>query len=333
MKTKEKILQLLKDNSGTYLSGQDIADSIYVTRACVWKAIKSLQEEGYKIDAVTNRGYRLMQQLDVIDADVIGDGLKENGIDIPVFYFDEVGSTNDACQDFARKIGKSCLVIANTQTNGRGRRGRSFYSPQDTGLYFSLLIYPDQKLERITDFTAYAAVATATSIDNVVFGGTDTTKIKWVNDIFLHDKKVAGILAEAHTSLEDTDDTHVIIGIGINVFSPRNSFPKEIRQTAGSVISLGDGAENQNVRNRLVIQTISSLYKFYMGNGEQKCTCLDIYRKKSFLVGSYVKINNYTKESEYAFVTGISDDYKLQVRYDDEVTDELSSGEVSVVKY
>ena len=329
--TKENVLELLKKNSGAYLSGQQIADSVFVTRAAVWKAIRSLKEEGYAISAVTRRGYRLTESLPAADPERIRQMMKEAGWDIPVYVFSEVTSTNDVCERCARESAGPCLVVAGTQTEGRGRRGRSFFSPADTGLYFLVLLFPASSLARLTDVTAFAAVAAAEAIDEAAFGGRDVTRIKWVNDIFIGGRKAAGILTEARSFLETDSAPHVIAGIGINVFPPADGFPKELKNTAGAVFKSGAEAD-PDIFSTLAAKTAARLLSLCTGGEEAHKACLETYRKKSFLIGSYVVVNG-SADDRYALCTGITDAFHLKVRYDDGTEKELSSGEVSVARY
>lgn len=332
MKTKDKVLELLTSIKGEYLSGQEIADQIFVTRGAVWKAIGALRKEGYPIDAVTNRGYRLKYVPDVIDEKFIQDALSSDGLAHQVFYYDEVGSTNDEALRLAKSSSSPVVVIAGSQTNGRGRRGRQFYSPSNTGLYMSIAYHASFGFSDFADVTALAAVAAAGSIDEIVFDGKCVTKIKWVNDIFLHDLKIAGILTEARSSLEDPEDAYVVIGIGINVYMPDENFPKELRKVAGAIYTNGREYDGK-IRSKIAASIIKKLDLYLKGDLAVKLDCLDLYRSKSFLIGNYIRINAFAGGRDYAQVLGITPDYHLLVRYDDGSEGELSTGEVSVVKY
>lgn len=327
MKTKDLVLSQLRQNEGKYISGQEIADEIFVTRASVWKAIRSLQDAGYNIEAVTNKGYRLLMEVDEIEEGSLT-VLLENK-DTMVRCYDEVTSTNDVCVNSAQDYNR-LLVVANKQSKGRGRRGREFYSPLDTGLYMSLLTRP-AKGESNSGLTAITAVAVATAIDEVAFGDSEQTQIKWVNDIFVNDKKVAGILCEMHMSLEDEADSFLVTGVGINVYTPKDGFPGDIKRTAGA---LQDGplCRDTRLREKLAAAIVNRL-DYYLKNREE---ALQIYRSKSMLTGHYVKINSYAHDDyseKYAKVEEITDEYHLMVSYDDGTVRELSNGEVSVVKY
>lgn len=332
MKTKDKVIDLLKQNRGEYLSGQQIADKLFVTRACVWKCIKALIEEGYEIDAITNKGYRLKVHGVGVNEEYIREQLNEINCDMEIFYKEEVVSTNVEALDFARENAKDGVFIADSQTGGRGRRGRSFFSPKGTGLYMSLLLHLGEEFNQIGKITAITACAVAKAIDDSLeLEEEDKSKIKWVNDIFYKDKKVCGILCEFHSSLEDLQSQCVVIGIGINVFWPEQGFPKDISKTAGSLVR-GDNQEFADIKNKLVIEIIKNLMHYYK-DGDATKECLNIYREKSFLLGSYIKINPFDGNSRYAKAVEINEDYHLIVEYDNGQKEELSSGEVSTVKY
>lgn len=334
MTTKEQVLNILNSNPGVFFSGQEIADRIYVTRTAVWKSIKALEKDGHQIEAVTNKGYRLKKSVDLINTESIKKGISKTWKHTSVFYYDEIDSTNDEIKRLASSSNKNIIVIANKQLNGHGRRGREFYSPENTGLYFSILIHTNNMDLSTAGITAVAACATAKAIDDTIFNGEDTMKIKWVNDIYHNNKKVAGILSEACNYMEDESSNYIIIGFGINLYEPEIGFPKNIKKTAGSIIpsSLSDNFINSQIKNNLVIEIVNNLILF----NNNKNTCLKMYRNKSTLIGNYVKINSFagkTDNKNYAKVIGINSKYHLLIEYDNGTKDELSSGEVSVVKY
>lgn len=330
MTTKEQVLKILNDNNGLFLSGQEIADQIYVTRASVWKAIKALEKDGYQIDAVTNKGYRLKKNVDLIDTSFIQKSISKSWKKTKVLYYDEIDSTNDEAKRLAINTKEDLIIIAGKQSNGHGRKGRDFYSPENTGLYFSVLIHTNNNISSSDGITAIAASAAAVAIDNVIFNNTDTTKIKWVNDIFYKEKKVAGILSEACNYMEDEESNYIIIGFGINVYEPEYGFPKNIKKTAGFLMP--NVSQNESKKSKLVAAIVNQLTAL----SKSKDTALNIYKSKSMLIGNYVKINSYNKDANskpYAKVTGINSKFHLLVKYDNGKKEELSSGEVSVVKY
>lgn len=333
MSTKERILKLLEERRGEFVSGEAIADTVCVTRAGVWKAIKNLREEGFKIDAVTNRGYRLNNSFEEIDREMFETFLKDNDISAKFIYLDTVDSTNNEALRRSCETDGNIIVIAEEQTSGKGRRGRAFHSAKYSGLYISILIHTG-RLSEIAPVTAIAAVAASTAIDKVVFSGRDTTKIKWVNDIYLDEKKVTGILSEAFSSMEDGGDCKVIVGTGINVIEPEEGFPKEIAQKAGALLK---GAEHSGKLRTMLACEVTKRFLEIFENYETECeNCLKFYREKSNLIGKYVMINPFSpvKEGEkYAKAVDIDRDYHLVVEYSNGRREALSSGEVSVVRY
>lgn len=187
MATKDEILtRLLKEEN--YVSGEELARQTGVSRAAVWKAIKSLKKSGYDIEGITKCGYKLKQNNSLVTAEGVKALLEK---DIEVTHFDTVDSTNTYCKRLLAdgKQGEF-LVTAAKQTAGRGRQGKSFYSPSETGIYFSLVIRPDTSLQNAVTATTAAAVAVCKAIEKT----TDLKpKIKWVNDVYLNGKKVCGI--------------------------------------------------------------------------------------------------------------------------------------------
>lgn len=344
--TKEKVLNLLMTNQNRYISGQEIANLIYVTRASVWKAIKALENDGYNIEAVTNRGYKLVSDKKTFEKDriieLVNTYSKENDNAVEelskllqnIYVFDEVDSTNSLAKEYAEQHpGEDAVFIALSQKNGRGRRGRSFFSPNGTGIYLSFLLHPDMEISACTTLTCKTAVVICEAIKTVL---NKDTKIKWVNDIYYDGKKVSGILTEASTSIEDGRLSYVVIGIGINVFRPEGGFPRELKDIAGALIEDKDiEGDNNSVFENIVSIIISKIYEVM--NQSMNDTFIMKYREESFLPGNYVKINYFTNDeksgNDYALVMGIDDDYHLVVRFEDGRTESLSTGEVSVVKY
>lgn len=335
MSTKQQVLDILKNNENDFLSGQEMADRIYVSRAAVWKAIKALEKEGYKIDAVTNKGYRLKNETKAISRDTItGElviaGVQKSFIDEVCFY-DTVDSTNEAAKIYSNIHPEvPALFVAESQSKGKGRRGREFYSPSGTGLYMSLLLYPDTTPEKSTMFTCMMAVCVCKAIKEVT--GIDTS-IKWVNDIYLGDRKVAGILTEGMTSLEDGKLQYMVVGVGVNIYQPFDGFPDAISKSAGYIL---DHVDETDIRSKLCASIVKNFMTYYEAYEDR--SFVEEYREKSMLIGKYVKLltpgHGERKVSKgYARVTGIDDMCHLNIEYDDGTCETLNCGEVSVVKY
>ena len=192
MTTKEKLLALLEDSKGTFFSGEEIARTLQVSRAAVWKAVNALREDGYTIDAATNKGYRLSPDSDILSPQGIRRFLKPEYRDLDLTVLPTAPSTNALVREKANQgRPEGCVIIACEQTDGRGRYGRQFFSPVDSGVYLSLLLRPTAySPQQATCLTAAAAAAMCQAIEAVT---GQQPGIKWVNDIFLHGKKVCGI--------------------------------------------------------------------------------------------------------------------------------------------
>lgn len=271
-----------------------------------------------------------MKTVDVIDADYIEEGLHAAGLPVLVTYKEETGSTNEDADKLIRGSKGPILVIADMQKKGRGRRGRDFYSPKGTGLYMSLAIGDAAELMKTVKITAIAAVAVSTAIDIVVFGGRDTSLIKWVNDIYVDDRKVCGILSEAFLPMEDKERGHIVVGMGINVYEPAEGFPQGIENKAGYLIGSGQCIRT-GLRNDLAVEVIRRFFHYMNAPDES----LIIYRERSNLIGSHVCINSFVPGDaapDKARVIGIDDECALIVEYEDGKKTTLTSGEVSVVK-
>ena len=333
MATKEEVFNLLAENSDGFVSGQQIAERLGISRTAVWKAIRTLEQNGCRIEAVTNKGYRLMKNADVPDPSAIESALQAAGIRIKVFYMEETGSTNEDAARLLKGYTDPVLVIAGRQTRGRGRRGRDFYSPAGSGLYMSIAIPGAAKLIKTVKVTATAAVAVSEAIDETVFAGKKTSLIKWVNDIYIDDRKVCGILTEAHMPMEDEDDGCVIIGMGVNVYEPSGGFPEDISKKAGSLIRDKSAAAEGELplRTSLAVCIVRKLF-YYMN---EQAESLRIYRERSNLIGSRVIVNSFAQTDnaqKSAKVLYIDDECGLVVEYENGQKETLTSGEVSVIR-
>ena len=199
MTVKSSLLEMLEKNKGEVLSGESIAGELGCTRAAVWKAVKSLREEGYHIEAGPNKGYMLAKDTNRLSQEGIRLFLDDPKVKIDIY--DELESTNQTAKKEAMmgEAGHGAFVIARSQTAGRGRRGREFYSPADTGLYMSVILKPQGTIHDSLLITTAAAVAVYRAVAQICGIQLD---IKWVNDLFYKGKKVCGILTEAVTDFE-----------------------------------------------------------------------------------------------------------------------------------
>lgn len=319
MTVKEHILKLLENNRGKYYSGQDIAEEINVSRAAVWKAVKQLQADGYRIDAVSNKGYCMSDDNDIVSADSIKKYLKVPIEEILVYK--TVTSTNDLAKQYALDLKpEGTVIVAREQTAGRGRKGRSFYSPMSTGVYISVLLRPELTAEKTLYITTAAAVAVAKAIEKI--SGKEA-KIKWVNDIFVDGKKVCGILTEGAIDFETGKMQYAVLGIGVNIKKPENDFPSEIQNIAGSVFDTTD----KEVSSIIVAEILNNFMNYYKNLASKPF--YEEYKKRMFLIGKHLTVYS-GKDSYPAVAIDLDKELSLIVKDENGNIKKLNTGEVSI---
>lgn len=321
MELKHQVLKILEENRGKSLSGSSLAKQLFVTRSSVWKAVKSLQNDGYNIAAVTNKGYCLLPDNDIVSVESITPYLRGNAANFVLDVRQSVTSTNIIAKELASKgAAEGTVIIAKEQTAGKGRMGRVFYSPDSTGIYFSIILRPQLSLENSLLITTCAAVAVSQAIETVA---KVKAEIKWVNDIFVNGRKAVGILTEASLNCENGGLEYAVCGIGINVNT--KTFPGETASVAGSVFH--EKPTNLPVTSMLVAETLNKFSECMASLTEKKY--LEEYRKRSFLIGQDILVLRGS-ETIPAKAVAIDDKARLVVEYEDKHTEPLSSGEVSV---
>ena len=321
MTTQEKLLDLLTRDPERFLSGEDAAARLGVTRAAVWKAVRGLEEAGLTVDAVPNRGYRLAADCDVLRASGIRAALGDAADGFRIEVFDTLSSTNTKLRELAEAgAPEGTVVAAAAQTGGKGRLGRSFFSPADTGLYMSVLLRPALPPGDAPRITTAAAVAVCGALEETcgVRPG-----IKWVNDIFLGGRKVCGILTEAAFDAETGRLSHAVTGIGVNVYEPDGGFPEELRDIAGAVTK----ERRRGLRSALcasILRRFMALYRALPDTG-----CSEQYQSYCICLGRRIRILSGDSVTE-ATALDVDDACRLRVRLDDGRETLLSSGEISI---
>lgn len=319
MTVKARMLKLLEQHENELISGEAAATELNCTRAAIWKAVKSLREEGYTIEAGPNKGYVLRG----------GSRLSEEGIrlyldhpDVPVKIYRELDSTNRAAKEaaFSGEAGHGALILARRQKSGRGRRGRSFYSPENAGLYMSIVLRPDRTLKEGLLITTAAATAVCRAVKKIC--GIDLG-IKWVNDLYFHNKKVCGILTEAVTDFESGNIEFAVVGIGLNLYMPEDGFPEDIQETAGALFENRKDAEHINC-SILVAEIVNQLLMEVETPGLSR-----EYTENNIIPGNMIVITDGQCTRE-AYAESIAPDGRLLVREQDGSETLLSYGEVSV---
>jgi len=232
MTIKEQLLLHLKDNMDAWISGESLSRQLGVSRAAIWKQARNLKEEGYIIQSLPKKGYRLCEISDLLLPGEIRERLGNNLFGgQQIYYYKELDTTNLKAKELASQgVPEGTLIIAEKQTKGRGRRGRSWFSPTGYGIYASMVLRPSIAPTEISSITLMAAVSAAEALIALT---PLNFRIKWPNDILLNDKKIAGILTEISSDMDIVD--YLIIGIGMNINTPKDVFPPEIKETATSI--------------------------------------------------------------------------------------------------
>ncbi len=324
MNIKQTLLNTLAEADGGYISGAAIAEKLGVSRNAVWKTVKALEADGFVIESVTSKGYRLSADSNRISADLIAPLLTTKEIGRNMQVFSEIDSTNTAAKKLAsERVPDGTVIIADKQTEGRGRMGRSFESPSGTGIYMSLVLYPKFGLECAPLITSAAACAVAEAIDEVC--GCDVS-IKWVNDLYLNGRKICGILTEASLGLEMKNLDHAVIGIGVNVRSVRNVFGEELGNIATSI---EDETGIKADRNVLCGAMLNKL-EHYLGMVESR-EFLNEYRRRELLTGNTITAN-VGGNTLTGMAMGIDDNANLIIKLPDGKLKKLGSGEASLCR-
>ena len=318
---KNKILKKLSE-SGDYVSGQDLCDEFNVSRTAVWKAVEGLKKQGYEIEGITGKGYRLLNAPDLINETAVAGKLTTKKWGRNYLFFEETDSTNEVIKrEAALGAPEGTLAVAELQTHGKGRRGRNWVSPKGSGVWMSFLLKPEINPAKASMLTLVSALAAKKACDEVC--GKETF-IKWPNDIVLDEKKICGMLTEMSTEIEVIN--YVVIGIGFNVNTV--SFPDEIKETASSMyIETG----KKIVRSDL----IASYGKYFEAYYEKFLETGDLSFLKEEYNKSLVSRNRRVKiiEKNGEFVgeaLGIDDNGELLVKTENGAVKKIMSGEVSV---
>ena len=320
---KEEILTLLRQR-GDYVSGQDMSSRLGVNRAAVWKTVEALRQEGYTISSVTRRGYRLESAPDRLSRGEVLTALGDHPWRDRVRVLDTVDSTNNLCKVLAHEGAPSgTVILADHQTGGRGRMGRSFFSPPGMGVYLSVILRPETAPQNLLHLTCAFAAAMCDSVERTC--GL-RPEIKWTNDLISGGRKLAGILTELSIEAESGHVQYAVLGIGVNCCQGPGDFPPEVADKAGSLaMALGKSID----RNRLAAEMIRSSEELSRTLLSRKARWMENYRRGCVTIGKDVEVLRPDK-MEKGVALDVDDNGGLMVRYADGREETVSSGEVSV---
>jgi len=313
---QDKILDFLKKKTG-YASGEEIAQRLKVSRQALWKHIQDLRDSGYDITAVPHLGYKLLSAPDRLLPSEITYHLKTKFIGRKIYYFDHINSTMDMAMQLGLKNApEGTLVLAESQTKGRGRLGRNWFSPKYKGIYLSLILRPKTSPEETPILTLLSAVSICEAIKETT--GMEP-QIKWPNDILMHNKKLGGILTELNAEMDET--LFVVIGIGLNV----NNDKKALLEGATSLRQ-----QQKEILSRLellrgLLKKIEENYLLFQKEGS--APILEKWRNYNLTLNRRVKVISHGRHIEGEAVD-IDRGGSLLVRNDSGLTRRVSAGDI-----
>lgn len=314
MNVKTEVLHYLMDHPNVFVSGVMLSEKFGCSRMAVCKAVNSLQEEGYSIDASKRLGYKLNPGFDVLSKLSIEKELSKTGVQ--VFCFKDIESTNRKAKELSvQGVEPPFVVVAVSQSAGRGRLGRTFVSPEG-GMYFSLVL-SGKDIVNPDLITTSASLAVSRAMERLTGIKTD---IKWVNDLYLNGKKVTGILTEGIVNMEEGGLEQVVIGVGVNLKTKEESFPDELRNIVTSYYPNGVCQVSRAEAIAACVKEILSI---------QDEDFIQEYRDKCFVIGRKLTVIKGDMSRD-ALALGIDDFGHLVVQYDDDTITTISSGEVTL---
>ena len=343
MTTKQKVFEILSKSKGSYVSGEKLAQECGVSRAAIWKAVKAIRDDGFLIEGTNNNGYTLSenQTTDILSQSVLEYTLANvfpEYAQSHIEFFETLDSTNTYAKRLLTQEASSfhhAIIAAQTQTAGRGRIGRTFESPAETGIYVSLIITPKGGITQPAVITASTAVAVCRAIKKLY--GVQPA-IKWINDIYVQNdgalKKAAGILTEGITNFETGQIESAVIGIGVNI-KPSDKIKKSAAKDIAGFLTcapqINDAPKNDTPsRARFIAEIAGQVFKIL---DEPLPDVIAEYKSQMFLFGKTLTVHPLIgddKSTYEATAIDIDENAGLIVKLADGTTKTLSSGEVTL---
>ncbi len=320
---KDKILDLLRSSHGAFLSGEELGRKTGISRTMVWKHIKSLEREGFGIEAVPSRGYRIVSEPDVLRRSDISRGLRTRTIGRDVRLLPSVESTNTLAMELAAQgAPEGTIVIAEMQTGGKGRRGRQWISPRGN-LYLSVVLRPDVPLHKAPLITLMGAVAVATAVGTrcAIAAG-----IKWPNDVLVNGKKVCGLLTEM--SAEQDRIRHIVLGIGVDVNMDIVELPEELRSTTTTLRTETGRRVDRAALTQEILRELEDWYDVFL---DHPSYVLEEWERLNITTGNRVTVGG-TGETIAGIAERIDQEGRLVIRQDDGTLRTVAAGDVTLLK-
>lgn len=313
---RNKLLKILQENKNEFVNGNELAKLFDVSKMAISKQVKNLRNDGYIIESKPNKGYRLLHNKDSIDIDYISSKIDTFYSNIE--FFKTIDSTNNYLK-INNQLKQGHIVIADNQSEGRGRSNRKFFSPLNSGIYLSILLKPKDSVLNLLKLTSLTAVAVNEAIKEHY---PVNSQIKWVNDILIDNKKVSGILLEASLEMNTANLEYLIIGIGINVH--KQKFPDDLKEIATSI---ENNCDLYISRNELIVSVLNNLSEIY--NDMNNSIYMDKYRNNSAIINKKIEytINNKTSNG---IVVKIDNMGHLHINDNNEIII-MNSGEIKMI--
>ena len=320
---KRKIIDMLKDAAGKFVSGESIAEELKVTRTSIWKSIQTLKKFGYDIESRGKLGYKLNRIADLLLPAAVQSGMNTKIVGCKIIHKNSVESTNKLAKKFAfENAEEGTVIVAEEQTGGKGRLERKFYSPRGKSILFSLILRPKCLPKDAPKFTLMAAVAVANAMKKFNL----PAQIKWPNDIMFDGRKVVGILTELSAQIEKVN--YIVIGIGINVNISRKDFPDDIKKFAASLSEINGGEISRIDFFRAVLEECDKLYMTINDEGFGKI--FEQWKEFNITLGHKIKIiSAETGEKFFGIAEDIDEDGALIVKTENG-RQTLYAGDVSI---
>jgi len=324
VKKDDKILGLFKKSGASFLSGEEVSRELGISRQALWKHIEKLREAGYVIEAVPHLGYKLIQVPDKMLASEIKWNLKTEVIGAEIHFYESLGSTNTVAYELAEQGAREgAVVIADEQTKGKGRLGRSWISPAEGGIYLSCILRPDILPNEVSEITLVAAVSAVKAVRK--FSGLDAL-IKWPNDILVSDRKVAGILTELKGESDRVD--FIILGLGINVNTSRKALPAGGTSLKEESKSSADFSRVELVK--ILLKELETEYMKFKKNGFEAVK--SELRSYSCALGRHVSVTASGGKKISGKAVDINENGALVIKMNDGSRRAFLSGDVTLVR-
>ncbi|RST73644.1 biotin--[acetyl-CoA-carboxylase] ligase [Siminovitchia acidinfaciens] len=318
---RQQLIEALSDADGKFLSGQALAEIIGCSRTAIWKHIEELRKDGFVLEAVRNKGYRIIGTPENMTENEILFGLETERFGRSVHYFDSLESTQKAAYQLAYDgAPEGTLVIAEEQTSGRGRLGRAWHSASGKGIWMSIIVRPDLPPQKAPQFTLITAVAVARAIEEVT---EITPEIKWPNDLLIKGKKVVGILTELQAEADKISS--LIIGIGMNVNHASDDFPVEVKKIASSLFIEKGEKISRAALIQSFLKNFEKYYSIYISDGFLPIRIL--WESYATSIGKQIKATTVTGEI-VGVAVGISNEGVLKIEDEKGVIHNIYSADI-----